>query len=73
MNRSDTAAVYAGGVVFPLRAACAPCEVDHFREDFFAGFAARAGALPLVGVALFPPAASEDLFTTLPMPRPIRE
>ena len=73
MNRSDTAAVYAGGAEFPMRAARTPCEVDHFREDFFVGFAARAGALPLAGVALFPPAASEDFFTTLPIPRPMRE
>lgn len=73
MNRSDTTAVYAGGADFPLRAACTPCEVAYFREDFFVGFAARAGALPFAGVALFPPAASEDFFTTLPIPRPIRE
>ena len=73
LNRSDTAAVYAGGAGFLRRAACTPCEVDHFREDFFVGFAARADELPFAAVGFFPRDVSEVFFTTLPIPRPMRE
>ena len=46
---------------------------DHFREDFFGVFALFAEVLAFEGFAMLPRAASVDFFTTLPMPRPMRE